>query len=429
MSNIIIVGAQWGDEGKGKIVDILTTKAHAVVRFQGGNNAGHTLVVNGEKTVLHLIPSGILHKNCLCVIGNGVVLDPQVLCDEIKLIKAKGLLDDLARLKISDRAHLILDYHKDLDAARESERGDNKIGTTKRGIGPCYEDKVARRGITVGHLLYPDLLKIALSSLASYYNGIFSKLYNQKPIDEATEFAKLTTLAEILKPHIVPTAELLEELTKKSSNILFEGAQGTSLDVDHGTYPFVTSSNTVAGNACSGSGVGPSQIDQVLGISKAYTTRVGSGPFPTELNDDIGQFLRDKGHEYGATTGRPRRCGYLDLVALKHAARVNGLTGIILTKIDVLTGVKTIKIATHYEFNGQKITHMPSPVSLLERIKPVYAELPGWDEDISKARKLSDLPKTCQDYIQYIEKAVGVAISMVSVGPQRGEDFFVKEVW
>lgn len=429
MSNTIIVGAQWGDEGKGKIVDILTEEVDAVVRFQGGNNAGHTLVVNGEKTVLHLIPSGILHKNCVCIIGNGVVMDLDVLLKEIEVLKTRGLLQDDARLKISDRAHVILPYHKKIDQLREEALGAGKIGTTGRGIGPCYEDKVARKGIRMGELLYPEILKENLVQTVSQYNNVLEKIYGAEKFDAEKIFSDLRELAKKFAPYICNTSELIDSLTKQGKKILFEGAQGTSLDVDHGTYPFVTSSNTVAGNACAGSGIGPKHIHNVIGISKAYCTRVGSGPFPTELNDEVGTFLRDKGHEYGATTGRPRRCGFIDLVALRHAVIVNGLTGIILTKLDVLSGLKTLKLATHYKLDGNLGNTVPAHVKLIEKSEPVYQDMPGWNEDITAAKTFEELPKTAREYVTAIEKFLGVPVVMVSVGPERGQNFVLKKMW
>ncbi|OVE81385.1 adenylosuccinate synthase [bacterium K02(2017)] len=427
MSNTIIVGSQWGDEGKGKIVDILTQNVDAVVRFQGGNNAGHTIVINGEKTVLHLIPSGIHNLDCQCIIGNGVVLDAEIFCEETELLKNKGLLDNPDRIKISDRCHLILPYHKKLDNLREDSMGQQKIGTTRRGIGPCYEDKVARRGIRAGELFYPNKLKEKLEQNLSIYNNYFSKLFNSEPISVNQIFDQLMTFAERIKPHITNTTDLIYDLTLNKSDIIFEGAQGNNLDVDHGTYPYVTSSNTIASNACTGSGIGPTQINDVYGICKSYCTRVGGGPFVTELTDDVGTYLQDKGHEFGATTGRPRRCGYIDLVSLRHSAAVNGLTGLIITKLDVLSGLKSIKVATAYQHQGNELKSVPSQINVLEECRPIYHELPCWDEDITKAKSLNDLPQACQDYLSYIENYLKIPIIMISVGPERGQDFWVKE--
>lgn len=429
MANTIIVGAQWGDEGKGKIVDILTQRSDAVVRFQGGNNAGHTIIVDGEKTVLHLIPSGILHNNCQCIIGNGVVIDLEVFSKEIQLLKDRGFLKNANALKVSDCANVIMPYHKLLDGLREEQSGDNKIGTTKRGIGPCYEDKVARRGVRIAELFEPEILKEKLSTNLKYYNSIFTKLYNQPELKLEDVYAQLMTLAENVRPYVCNTPVLINQMIQAKKNVLFEGAQGTCLDTDHGTYPFVTSSNTVAGNACVGSGVGPTHIDNVIGISKAYCTRVGSGPFPTELFDDVGAYLQKQGHEFGATTGRPRRCGYIDLVALRHAVRVNGLTGLILTKLDVLTGLKTIKLATSYEVDGQTVEDFPSMHQKLTKCRPVYQDLPGWTEDLSEVRSFDKLPSHCRSYVQFIEDFLNIPVVMVSIGPQRGQNFGIKPGW
>lgn len=425
MSNIVIIGSQWGDEGKGKIVDLLTGKADAVVRFQGGNNAGHTIIVNGEKTVLHLIPSGILHKSCECLIGNGVVVDPLVLSDEIQLAKDKGLLEDLSRLKVSDRAHVILSYHKTLDHLREEALGNNKIGTTKRGIGPCYEDKVARRGIRVGDLYYKEAIQDHLKLTIESHNQAFEKIYGSEKHAYEVLYEQLMKDADLLEPHVADVGARITELQKQNKVIYFEGAQGAMLDVDHGTYPFVTSSNTTAGQAAAGSGIGPTKIDGVWGITKAYCTRVGSGPFPTELNDEVGTYLQDKGHEFGATTGRRRRCGYLDLVALKHAVQVNGITGLIMTKLDVMSDLKTLKVATAYKYQGQEIQHFPSALPVLEKIEPVYKDLKPWTENIEQARSFDDLPQICQDYLNFISDFVEVPVKMISVGPERGQEFWV----
>ena len=429
MANTIIVGAQWGDEGKGKIVDILTQRSDAVVRFQGGNNAGHTLIVNGEKTVLHLIPSGILHDNCQCIIGNGVVIDPEVFSHEIAQLKQRGYLKDNAALKVSDCANVIMPYHKILDGLREEKSGDKKIGTTKRGIGPCYEDKVARRGLRIAELFDADILQQKLKDNLEYYNEIFQKLYSQDALKFDDVYNQTIKLAENIRPFVANTSELLNQHIANKKSILFEGAQGTCLDTDHGTYPFVTSSNTVAGNACVGSGVGPTHIDHVIGISKAYCTRVGSGPFPSELFDDVGAYLQKQGHEFGATTGRPRRCGYIDLVALRHAVQVNGLTGLILTKLDVLTGLKTLKLATSYSLNGQKTQIFPSMHQNLAKCEPVYDELPGWSEDLSQIRSFEALPAHCRAYIEFIEDFLNIPVVMVSIGPERGQNFGIKPDW
>jgi len=426
MSNIVVVGAQWGDEGKGKIVDVFTEFADIVVRFQGGNNAGHTLVVKGEKTVLHLIPSGILNPGVQCVIGNGVVIDPEVCLHEIATLKAKGLLKSDKDLAISDTAHVIFPYHKRIDVLREEKKGAGKIGTTGRGIGPCYEDKMARMGIRMSDVIDPELLRKRLQAVLPEKNQYIEKILGGTPFTLDEIYESYLNFGKSLKIYVKQTAILLQESHKKKKKILFEGAQGTSLDVDHGTYPFVTSSNTVAGNASCGSGIGPTQIQGVIGVSKAYTTRVGSGPFPTELNDAVGEHLRKEGGEFGATTGRPRRCGWLDLVVLRHAVRVNGLTGLVLTKLDILSGLKEIKVCTAYKRRGQLIKEFPSSVEVLEECEPVYESFKGWKEPISSVRKIAKLPLAAQRYIKKIEKALGITTVIVSVGPSRDEQIFLK---
>lgn len=429
MANIVIIGAQWGDEGKGKIVDLLTENASAVVRFQGGNNAGHTLVVNGEKTVLHLIPSGILHKGVTCIIGNGVVLDPSILRQELEYLKHREYLTRNEQLVISDSAHVILPYHKELDGLREEALGAAKIGTTKRGIGPCYEDKVGRSGIRTGDFLYPQILLEKLRGIVDAKNQMLDKVYRSKKVACAEIYDQLMQDADELLPYIGNTSVLIHKLRQEGKNMLFEGAQGTCLDVDHGTYPFVTSSNTVAGAACAGAGIGPTHIDAVLGITKAYCTRVGAGPFPTERDDELGKQLQNLGKEFGATTGRPRRCGFLDLVALEHAVRVNGITGLIMTKLDILSAFNEIPVCTHYELDGKKVDFMPVHAHLLEKCQPVYKTLPGWKTDISEAKAIADLPRACRDYLSFIEKSLSIPIKMVSVGPGRGQDLEIATVW
>ena len=429
MSCIIIVGTQWGDEGKGKIVDLYTEKADAVVRFQGGNNAGHTLIVNGQKTVLHLIPSGILRNQVRCVIGNGVVVDPQVLLEEIKALHEKGLIQNENQLAISEEAHLIMPYHKKLDQLREERNGNKKIGTTGRGIGPAYEDKMARKGIRFADFYRPDKLKEKLTSLLARRNERFTKMFDAEPFDIEQIFNQYLEFYNKLKPYICNTSILVDSLARSQKNILFEGAQGTSLDVDHGTYPFVTSSNTVAGSALCGSGVGPTLINDVLGIAKAYTTRVGMGPFPTELFDEDGKRLQQVGGEVGATTGRTRRCGWLDLVVLKHATRVNGLTGLVITKLDVLSGFKEIKVATGYKLSNRTVTEFPANIYDLEEVTPVYETFPGWNEPLGKIKKFEDLPKNAQNYIKKIESLLNIPIVLVSVGADREENIVLKSVF
>lgn len=426
MANIVVVGAQWGDEGKGKIVDVFTEFADIVVRFQGGNNAGHTLVVKGQKTVLHLIPSGILNPGVQCMIGNGVVIDPDVCLEEIATLKAKGLLKNDKDLAISETAHVILPYHKRIDILREEKKGAGKIGTTGRGIGPCYEDKMARMGIRMCDLIDPELLRKRLEAILPEKNQYIEKILEGTPFTFDEIFTAYEKFGKLLKRYVQHTAILLQEAQKKKKKILFEGAQGTSLDVDHGTYPFVTSSNTVAGNACCGSGIGPTQIDGVIGVTKAYTTRVGSGPFPTELDDAVGDHLRKEGGEFGATTGRPRRCGWLDLVVLRHAVRVNGLTGLVVTKLDILSGLPEIKVCVAYKRRGQTLTEFPGSVDILEECEPVYEKLRGWREPLTSIRKTANLPMTAQRYLKRIERVLGVPIIVVSVGPSRDEQIFLK---
>ncbi len=426
MPNVVVIGAQWGDEGKGKVVDLLTEHAQVVVRFQGGNNAGHTLVVGGQKTVLHLMPSGILHPGKTCVIGNGVVADPAVLVREIDALKSRGFLKDDAQLVISDNAHVIFPWHKLLDAAREKARGVGAIGTTGRGIGPAYEDKVARRGIRVRDLLNVERLRKRieerlpgvrdeLRELCRAANEPEPELDVQKLVEE------FSAMGERLRPYVGDASLYLAGQIQRGARILFEGAQGTLLDVDHGTYPFVTSSNCVAGNAAVGSGLGPTTIDKVMGISKAYTTRVGGGPFPTELTDETGERLRKVGDEFGATTGRPRRCGWLDGVVLRYAVRVNGLWGIALTKMDVLSGLKTLNICNAYELDGQRITELPGDYEDLARVKPLYETLPGWDDKLAGVRTFDELPENAKRYVRRVEEISGVPVTCISVGADRGE--------
>ncbi len=420
MPNVVVVGAQWGDEGKGKVVDLFTEHAQVVVRFQGGNNAGHTLVVGGEKTILHLIPSGILHAGKTCVIGNGCVVDPEVLCGEIDKLRSKGFLADDDQLKISEQAHVIMPWHKRIDALREGAAGAAKIGTTGRGIGPTYEDKVARRGVRVFDLVRKDRFEAAVKRAIGAANAAIVQLGGEA-LDEAAVIATYAAFGQRLARHAADTSLYVSAKVKGGAHVLFEGAQGTLLDVDHGTYPYVTSSNTVAGNAAVGSGLGPTWIDHVVGISKAYTTRVGSGPFPTELEDATGQKLRDVGQEYGATTGRPRRCGWFDAVVVRYAARVNGLWGLALTKMDVLTGFPEVSIAVGYELDGERVDELPCDVEELARVKPVYETLPGWSERLAGCRRYEELPIEARRYVERIEQLTGVPVIAVSVGADRLE--------
>jgi adenylosuccinate synthase len=426
MANIVVVGAQWGDEGKGKLVDLLTQRADIVVRFQGGNNAGHTLVVMGVKTVLHLIPSGVLHEGKICVIGNGVVVDPVVLLGEIDKLRERGFLSDPKQLRISDRAHVIMPWHKVIDGLREDAALGTKIGTTRRGIGPCYEHKVRRTGIRLADLVderaFSALLDVELVAANKEILALGGEALSRSAVD-----AEYGAAAARLAPFVTDTTALLHEAAKRRERILFEGAQGTLLDVDHGTYPYVTSSNAVAGGACTGTGMGPTFIDAVLGISKAYTTRVGAGPFPTELKDAIGEKLRAAGGEFGATTGRPRRCGWLDMVILKHAVRVNGLTSIALTKLDVLSGMGPLKVCTAYRLGDKIMDTVPAARGALERVDPLYEELPGWDEDLTEAQEWSDLPVEARAYIRRVEQLAGVPVSLVSVGPGRRQTIQLRD--
>ena len=421
MSNVVIVGAQWGDEGKGKVVDLFTSWADVVVRYQGGANAGHTLVVGGTKTVLHLVPSGILHPGKRCFIGNGVVVDPEALDDEIELLKGRGLLTDPQQLVVSENAHVILPYHKRIDVGREQKTGRTKIGTTGRGIGPCYEDKVARRGIRMRDLLKPDALRAKLTERIDEANSQIRALGGE-PVELKKVHGQAVRLGEKLAPYVGDASEKLAHEVERGKAVLFEGAQGTLLDVDHGTYPFVTSSNTVAGNAAVGAGLGPTSIHSVIGISKAYTTRVGNGPLPTELNDAAGERLRTVGVEYGATTGRPRRCGWFDALVLRYAARVNGLSGLALTKLDVLTGFEKLEIAVAYKLsNGKTVAEFPSDPELLAEAQPIYEEMPGWKEPIGDLREYSELPANARRYVERVEQLVGVEAIAVSVGAERAQ--------
>jgi adenylosuccinate synthase len=426
MSNVAIIGAQWGDEGKGKVVDLFTRDADIIVRFQGGNNAGHTLVVDGKKTVLHLIPSGALHRDKLCVIGNGVVVDPQILLEEIDALKAQGHLLDDSLLRISEEGHLIMPYHKAIDLARERLRGKGKIGTTGRGIGPAYEDKVARVGIRFIDLLEEDTFREKLRHNIEEKNIYLKAILKEKTLDFDAIHDTYAGYRERLRPLIINTSLLLDREIRAGKKVMFEGAQGTLLDVDHGTYPYVTSSNTSAGGACTGAGVGPQHIHHVIGISKAYTTRVGSGPFVTEQFGAEGETLKREGVEFGATTGRPRRCGWFDAVGVRHAVRVNGITGIALTKLDVLTGFKKVPICTGYRFDGRVYGEFPASSKVLDKAEPVLEEMAGWNEALTAVRKFSELPAAAQKYVQRIEKLLETEIILVSVGPGREQTILLK---
>lgn len=419
MSNVVVVGTQWGDEGKGKVVDLLASGADLVVRYQGGNNAGHTLVVNGEQTICHLIPSGILHDGKKCLIGNGVVVDPEVLLEEIGTLEKRGIPVTPERLVLSEKAHLIMPYHRSIDMARETAKGKDKIGTTGRGIGPCYEDKAGRRGIRAVDLLEPAVLENKIRSNLEEKNFLLSRFLNWEMLEFQPIFDSYSQMAEKLNPFIKNVSLEIDRAIRKGDRILFEGAQGTHLDIDHGTYPFVTSSNPVSGSACVGTGIGPDKLHHIVGIVKAYTTRVGSGPFPTELHDETGDFIQEKGCEFGATTGRRRRCGWLDMVMVRDSIRLNGLTSLSITKLDVLTGLDKIKICVAYDLGGIHHDSMPASLNQLAGCTPVYEELRGWKEDISAVRRFDRLPGAAKDYLKSIEQLAGIPLSIVSVGPKR----------
>lgn len=416
-----MLGAQWGDEGKGKIVDIYSEFADTIVRATGGNNAGHTLVVKGEKFIFHLIPSGILHPGKKCVIANGVVIDPKVLLMEIDRLKERGFLTDDAQMKIGLLANIILPYHILLDKAREEKLGNRKIGTTARGIGPCYEDKIARIGIRACDLVRPDTFTEKLRANLDLKNFLLKNYFRGEEVPFQATVDEYLAYGERLKPYLIDTSLFINQEFKRGAKVLFEGAQGTLLDIDHGTYPFVTSSNTTAGGACTGSGVGPTKVSAVVGVSKAYATRVGGGPFPTELLDDEGQKIRDRGNEYGSTTGRPRRCGWFDAPVVRYANRLNALAGVALTKLDVLSGLSRLKICVAYEIDGVRQDEVPLSLADFEAAKPVYEEVEGWKEDISTSREFNDLPKAARKYVQMIEEVTGVEVSLVSVGPDRNQ--------
>jgi adenylosuccinate synthase len=424
MANVVIVGVQWGDEGKGKIIDLLTQHADAVVRFQGGNNAGHTIVLKGEKFIFHLIPSGILYKNKKCVIGNGVVLDPAVLIEEIDDLKKKGYLKEDSQLMVSQQTHLILPYHRRIDVARERIF---KIGTTGRGIGPAYEDKVARCGIRMVDLLDEKIFRKKLEDNLLQKNLYLVEVLKEKSFGFSEIFNECIRHKARLEKYVKDTSLFLHEEIEKGRHILFEGAQGGLLDLDHGTYPYVTASNTVAGNACAGSGIGPRQVDSVIGVAKAYTTRVGEGPFPTELKDELGERIRERGGEYGATTGRPRRCGWFDAVVANHSIRINGIQELALTKLDVLNDLDKIKICIGYRLDGKMLYHVPSSIEMLERAEPVYEELDGWKAEVKEARVFSDLPANARRYIRRIEELTQTKITIISVGSERNETIKLKD--
>lgn len=425
MANVVVIGTQWGDEGKGKIVDLLAEHADVVVRFQGGNNAGHTMVIRGEKFINHLVPSGIL-QNKVCVLGNGMVVDPAVLLKEMDFLASKGVSTGPDRIRISEIAQLIMPYHQRIDLAREDKQGAQQIGTTGRGIGPAYEDKVARRGIRFVELLEPETFDRLVRAVLEEKNFYLQNYFHAQPIDAEGVIRQYREFAERLAPYVTNVSVVVDAAVRQKRHLLFEGSQGTHLDIDHGTYPYVTSSNTLAANACCGTGLGPRQISDVIGIVKAYTTRVGKGPFPTELMDAVGQHLQEKGAEFGSTTGRRRRCGWLDAVILRNAVRLNGVTSLALTKLDVLDGLETLKICTAYDYRGKLLDVVPASLRVLEECRPVYETLPGWTETISGIKRFSRLPKNVKYYLKRIEALTGVPIGLISIGPDRDQTIVIK---
>ncbi|WP_336776252.1 adenylosuccinate synthase [Paenibacillus sp. MMO-58] len=427
MSTVVVVGTQWGDEGKGKITDYLADGADVVARYQGGNNAGHTILIDNKKYKLTMIPSGIFNQNKICVIGNGMVINPQALIDEINYIHDNGFSSD--NLKISDRAHVIMPYHLVLDGLEEDRKGDNKIGTTRKGIGPCYMDKAARNGIRIADLLDAEEFTEKTRRLVAEKNQVIQQVYGGEPLDAETIIAEYLGYAETLRPYVTDTSVVLNDAIDENRKVLFEGAQGVMLDIDQGTYPFVTSSNPSAGGVCIGSGVGPSKIQQVIGVAKAYTTRVGDGPFPTEQINEIGDLIRDKGHEYGTVTGRPRRVGWFDSVVVRHARRVSGITGLSLNSLDVLSGLETVKICTAYKYRGEVIEHYPASLKMLAECEAVYEEMPGWSEDITGAKTLEDLPVNTLNYLNRVSELTGIPIAIFSVGRNREQTNIVRPIY
>ncbi|ACT04861.1 adenylosuccinate synthase [Paenibacillus sp. JDR-2] len=427
MSTVVVVGTQWGDEGKGKITDYLADGADVVARYQGGNNAGHTILIDNKKYKLTMIPSGIFNQNKICVIGNGMVINPQALIDEINYIHDNGFSSE--NLKISDRAHVIMPYHLVLDGLEEDRKGDNKIGTTRKGIGPCYMDKAARNGIRIADLLDAEEFTEKTRRLVAEKNQVIQQVYGGEPLDAETIIAEYLGYAETLRPYVTDTSVVLNDAIDENRKVLFEGAQGVMLDIDQGTYPFVTSSNPSAGGVCIGSGVGPSKIQQVIGVAKAYTTRVGDGPFPTEQINEIGDLIRDKGHEYGTVTGRPRRVGWFDSVVVRHARRVSGITGLSLNSLDVLSGLETVKICTAYKYRGEVIEHYPASLKMLAECEAVYEEMPGWSEDITGAKTLEDLPVNTLNYLNRVSELTGIPIAIFSVGRNREQTNIVRPIY
>ncbi|WP_353893261.1 adenylosuccinate synthase [Proteinivorax hydrogeniformans] len=426
MQTVVVVGTQWGDEGKGKITDYIAEKAEVIVRYQGGNNAGHTIVNDGKTYKLHLIPSGVINGNKLCIIGNGMVIDPQALIKEIDYLHDLDISTE--NLKISESAHVILPYHKVIDELSEKKRGAEKIGTTKKGIGPAYMDKAARCGIRIVDLLDEEVFKEKLYTNIEDKNQLIQKYYGAEPLDADTIYAEYVKYAKRIRDYVANTSVLLEEAMEEDKKVIFEGAQGTLLDLDHGTYPFVTASNPVAGGVCIGAGVGPSKVNKVLGVVKAYSTRVGDGPFPTEIEGETAERIREIGKEYGTTTGRPRRIGWIDTVILRHAKRVSGLDYMAITLLDVLSGLDTIKICTGYQIDGEIVSHFPASIKQLKKCQPVYKEVKGWKEDITGIKSFDDLPQEAKDFIKEVEKEVGIKASIISVGPKREQTKEVIEI-
>jgi adenylosuccinate synthase len=429
MPAYVVIGAQWGDEGKGKMTDFFAEKADIVVRFQGGNNAGHTVEVGDYQYKLHLIPSGILYEDKLNVLGNGVVIDPKAFFEEINCLEGMGIKVTPEKLIVSDRAHVVMPYHKLLDSLKESSRGNKDIGTTQKGIGPCYTDKIERGGIRICDLLNPQVFKEKLEENIKNKNEILTDIYNEDTLNFDKIYTEYTEYADKLTPFVQDTSVRIFDELKAGKRVLFEGAQGMLLDIDYGTYPYVTSSNTVAGGVCTGSGIGPGLIDGAIGVAKAYTTRVGKGPFPTELNDATGEWIREKGFEYGVTTGRARRCGWLDLVIIKTAARVSGLTDLAITKIDTLAGLDKIKVCVGYKFNDKVLDYFPASLADWEKCQPIYEEFEGWGEEVARARSYDQLPLNVKKYLKRIEELAGVRISTVSVGPKRDQTIVVNEIF
>ncbi|CCF03373.1 Adenylosuccinate synthetase [Streptococcus macedonicus ACA-DC 198] len=427
MTSVVVVGTQWGDEGKGKITDFLSQDAEVIARYQGGDNAGHTIVIDGKKFKLQLIPSGIFFSEKISIIGNGVVVNPKSLVTELKYLHDEGITTD--SLRISDRAHVILPYHVKLDRLQESSKGDNKIGTTNKGIGPAYMDKAARVGIRIADLLDKEIFAERLRVNLEEKNRLFEKMYECEPIKFEDIFEEYYEYGQQIKDYVTDTSVILNDALDVGKRVLFEGAQGVMLDIDQGTYPFVTSSNPVAGGVTIGSGVGPSKINKVVGVCKAYTSRVGDGPFPTELFDEVGDRIREVGHEYGTVTGRPRRIGWFDSVVMRHSRRVSGITNLSLNSIDVLSGLDTVKICLAYDLDGERIDHYPASLEQLKRCKPIYEELPGWSEDITGCRSLDELPENARNYVRRVGELVGVRISTFSVGPDRDQTNILESVW